>query len=668
MSTKVTTTDLPHHLKPEEISTTNIPTSEFSQKTILDILNTKCHTSWQHLKQAHAVILKSGHFQDHYVSGTLVKCHANSRFSNFELALKVFNSVHKPNVFVWNSVLRACLEHNEPWRVISLYSEMVGVDSKPNKFTYPTVFKACSITEADKEGVQVHAHVVKNGLCGDVHIKSSGIQMYACFGCVNEARQILDDGSKSDVICWNALIDGYLKCGDIEAAIELFKSMKDKNTGSYNAMISGFARFGRFEEARKLFNEMNDKDEITWSAIINGYTKDGYYKEALEVFNEMQRDKIKPRKFVLSCVLAACASLGALDQGIWIHDHVKRNSIYVDAVLGTALVDMYAKCGRLDMAWKVFEDMKMKEVFTWNAMIGGLAMHGRADDAIELFFKMQREKMRPDRITFACVLSACAHAGMIDRGLQALTYMQQMYGIDPEVEHYGCIIDLLGRAGYLAEAEEVISSMPMEANAAVWEALLGACRKHGEVEFGERLGKIVLEMEPENSGRYALLSNIYAKEGRCDDVAKMRKLMKERGIKTNPGSSMIDVNGVIHEFKTGDGSHPQVKEIYLMLKKIIEKLKMEGYSPNSSQVLFDIDEEEKETAPKYHSEKLAIAFGFINTDPGATIRVIKNLRVCEDCHSATKLISKVFKRDIIVRDRVRYHHFRNGKCSCNDFW
>ncbi|KAK9219279.1 hypothetical protein WN943_007921 [Citrus x changshan-huyou] len=512
---------------------------------------------------------------------------------------------------------------------------MVGVDSKPNKFTYPTVFKACSITEADKEGVQVHAHVVKNGLCGDVHVKSSGIQMYACFGCVNKARQILDDGSKSDVICWNALIDGYLKCGDIEGAKELFKSTKDKNTGSYNAMISGFARFGRFEEARKLFNEMNDKDEITWSAIIDGYTKDGYYKEALEVFNEMQRDKIKPRKFVLSCVLAACASLGALDQGIWIHDHVKRNSICVDAVLGTALVDMYAKCGRLDMAWKVFEDMKMKEVFTWNAMIGGLAMHGRADDAIELFFKMQREKMRPDRITFACVLSACAHAGMIDRGLQALTYMQQMYGIDPEVEHYGCIVDLLGRAGYLAEAEEVISSMPMEPNAAVWEALLGACRKHGEVEFGERLGKILLEMEPQNSGRYALLSNIYAKE-----------------------DAMI----------TGDGSHPQVKEIYLMLKKIIEKLKMEGYSPNSSQVLFDIDEEEKETAPKYHSEKLAIAFGFINTNPGATIRVIKNLRVCEDCHSATKLIFKVFKRDIIVRDRVRYHHFRNGKCSCNDFW
>lgn len=219
-------------------------------------------------------------------------------------------------------------------------------------------------------------------------------------------------------------------------------------------------------------------------------------------------------------MLAACASLGALDQGIWIHDHVKRNSICVDAVLGTALVDMYAKCGRLDMAWKVFEDMKMKEVFTWNVMIGGLAMHGRADDAIELFFKMQREKMRPDRITFACVLSACAHAGMIDRGLQALTYMQQMYGIDPEVEHYGCIVDLLGRAGYLAEAEEVISSMPMEPNAAVWEALLGACRKHGEVEFGERLGKILLEMEPQNSGRYALLSNIYAKEGRCDDVAK----------------------------------------------------------------------------------------------------------------------------------------------------
>ncbi|KAJ4719328.1 Pentatricopeptide repeat-containing protein [Melia azedarach] len=659
MSTTTSKT-LPWHLKPEEISAKNIHTSQLSQKNILKLLNTKCSTSWQHLKQAHAVILKSGQFQDHYVSGTLVKCYANIRFGNLDLALNVFFSVPSPNVFVWNTVLRGCLEHNEPWKVIRLYYKMVAGDSRPNKFTYPTVFKACTISEADKEGMQVHAHVVKNGLCGDVHIKSSGIQMYASFGCVTEASRILDDGGDLDVICWNAMIDGYLKCGEIEAAKELFKSMSGRNIGSYNAMISGLARFGMFQEARKLFDDMSDKDEISWSAMIDGYIKGGCHKEALEVFNEMQRENnIRPRQFVISSVLSACANLGAFDQGRWIHAYVKKNSMYLDAVLGTALIDMYAKCARLDMAWEVFENMKVKEVFSWNAMIGGLAMHGRAEDAIELFFKMQSEKMRPDGITFLCILKACAHAGMVEEGVSALNDMKKMYNIEPEIEHYGCVVDLLGRAGFLAEAEEVINSMPMEPNAAVWGALLGACRKHGNVELGERVGKILLEMEPENSGRYAVLSNIYAKEGRWEDVAEVRKLMKERGIKTNPGTSMIDLNGVVHEFKIGDGSHPQVEEIYLMLESIVEKLKMEGYSPKSSQVLFDVDEVEKETAVKYHSEKLAIAFGFINTDPGTTIRIVKNLRVCEDCHSATKLISKVYKRDIIVRDRVRFHHFRN---------
>ncbi|KAL5783722.1 hypothetical protein ACOSP7_008751 [Xanthoceras sorbifolium] len=674
MNTTTVTTNLPHHhpKSAENSSSTtttrSTPTSQLSQKTILDYLNTKGNTSLQHLKQAHAVVLKSGHFQDHYVAGTLVKCYANPRFGDFDFALEVFDHVTKQNVFVWNVVLRACLEHNQPWRAICLYYEMVVSDSKANKFTFPGVFKACSVAEAEVEGVQVHGHVVKLGLGGDVHIKSSAIQMYATLGRVKEARKFLDDGQESDVVCWNAMIDGYLKCDDIEAAQELFNGMEEKNVGSYNAMISGFARFGRFEEARKLFDGMSDRDEITWSAIIDGYIKGGYYKEALEMFNQMQRARIRPRKFVLSSVLSACANVGALDQGRWVHAYVKRNSMNVDSVLGTALVDMYAKCGRLDMAWEVFEDMKVKEVFSWNAMIGGLAIHGRAEDAIELFLKMQREKMRPDGVTFLCILNACAHAGLVERGLRVLSYMETRYGIEPEVEHYGSAVDLLGRAGLLAEAEELIDFMPMEPNAAVWGALLGACRKHGNIELGERVGKILLEMEPENSGRYALLSNIYAKEGRWDDVARVRKLMKERGIKTNPGSSMLDLGGIVHEFQIGDGSHPQVEEIYSELEKIIERLKMEGYSPNSSQVLFDIEEEEKETALRYHSEKLAIAFGFISTNPGTTIRIVKNLRVCEDCHSATKLISQVYDRDIIVRDRVRFHHFRNGKCSCNDFW
>ncbi|KAJ6737776.1 hypothetical protein OIU85_019798 [Salix viminalis] len=492
--------------------------------------------------------------------------------------------------------------------------------------------------------------------------------MYGSFGEVEGARRMLEEDGNSDVICFNAMIDGYLKCGEVEAAKELFWSMEDKNVGSWNVMVSGMAKCGKIEEARELFNEMKEKNEISWSAMIDGYIKGGYYKEALVVFNEMQREKIRPRKFVLSSVLAACANVGALDQGRWIHAYVNKNSNSFDAVLGTALVDMYAKCGRLDMAWGVFEKMEKKEVFTWNAMICGLALHGRAEDAIDLFFKMQNQNFRPNGITLLGVLSACAHSGMVDEGLNILNCMEEVYGIVPGMEHYGCVVDLLGRAGLLGEAEEVIYSMPMEPSAAVWGALLGACRKHGDVELGERVGKILLELEPQNSGRYALLSNIYARAGRWDDVENVRKLMKERAVKTSTGISMIDFDGVVHEFKMGDGSHPQMKHIYLMLKNMIKRLKMEGYSPNTSQVLFDIEEEDKEAELQYHSEKLAIAFGLINTKPGTTIHVVKNLRMCEDCHSAFKLISQVYDREIIVRDRARYHHFKTGTCSCKDFW
>ncbi|XP_065853309.1 pentatricopeptide repeat-containing protein At5g48910-like [Euphorbia lathyris] len=664
MNSATTTTNLPYHLSPAE----NSPTSKLSQKTILNLLNTKCITSLQYLKQLHAVILRSGHFQDHYVSGILLKCYANPQFKTLDSAFTVFDHIPNPNVFVYNIFIKSCLDNNEPFHAICCYNMMMGANSRPNKFTYPPLFKACAAAKGGKEGVQVHGHVIKFGLNGDGHIRSSGIQMYATFGDMVSARKMLEADGGSDVVCYNAAIDGYFRSGDGDSARELFEKMVDKNVGSWNVMISGLAKCGMVKEAREVFDEMKEKDDISWSAMIDGYIQGGYYKESLEVFDLMQREEIRPKKYALSSVLAACANVGALDQGRWIHAYIKKNPIHLDAVLGTALIDMYAKCGQLDMAWSVFETMKQKRVFTWNAMICGLAMHGRAEDAMQLFFQMQDQNFKLNGITFVGILNACAHNGMVEEGLKVFDSMEEVYGVVPEMEHYGCVVDLLGRAGLLEDAEEFIFSMPVEPSAAVWGALLGACRIHGSPELGEKVGRILLELEPQNSGRYALLSNIYAKAGRWNDVTEVRRLMKERGVKTTTGTSMIDFGGVVHEFKMGDGSHPQMKQIYLMLENMIERLELEGYSPNTSQVLFDIEEEEKETALYYHSEKLAISFGLINTKPGTTIRIVKNLRMCEDCHSAVKLISRVYSREIIVRDRARYHHFKNGTCSCNDFW
>ncbi|XP_026458369.1 pentatricopeptide repeat-containing protein At5g66520-like [Papaver somniferum] len=673
-TTTITTADSspPYHHLPsnEHLQQQQQPITRISQDTINNLLNTKCSKSIQHLKQTHALVIRNGLSQDNFIAGSLVKCYSNPYFNSLSIALKVFSSIPQPHPFLWNSMIKGCLENHDPKKAISFYIDMMVFNSSSNKFTYPPLFKACMVARAVDVGVQIHGHVFKYGLGGDLYITSAGIQMYSACGRLTEARRMLDKSEeKADVICWNAMIDGYLKCGDLGSAIGLFESMPDKNSGSWNAMISGYAKSGKIDVAQEFFNKMPERDDVSWSAMIDGYIKGGYFKEALRVFHEMQMEGVRPRKYVLSSVLAACANVGALDQGRWIHAYVKKNSMSIDAVLGTSLVDMYAKCGRLDMAWDVFEKMKRKEVFTWNAMIGGLAMHGRAEDAIELFLKMEKEKVKPDGITFVGVLNACAHAGFIDKGLHFFDAMENVYGIEPKVEHFCCVVDLLGRAGFLNEAEQLIKAMPIQPNSAVWGALLGGCRIHGNVELGEKVGKLLLEMEPNNSGRYSLLSNIYARAGRWDDVAEIRKLMKDRGIKTTPGSSLIDLDGLIHEFVMGDASHTQSKEIHLMLDEIMEKLKTEaGYVPKTNEVLFDIDEEEKETALCHHSEKLAIAFGFLNTSPGTTIRIVKNLRVCEDCHTATKLISRVYKREIIVRDRVRFHQFRNGNCSCMDFW
>lgn len=309
-------------------------------------------------------------------------------------------------------MIKVGTEKNEPFKAVLLYHEMVVAGSRPNKYTYPTVLKACGDAGSAGVGVQVHAHVVKHGFGGDGHVLSSAIRMYSSFGRLQEARRILDDkGGKVDAVCWNALLDGYLRYGEVEAARELFEAMPDRSMiSTRNAMISGFSRCGLVEVAREFFDEMEERDEISWSAMIDGYIQGGYFMEALEIFHQMLREEIRPRKFVLSSVLSACANLGALDQGRWIHTYVKRNSIQLDEIMGTSLVDMYAKCGRIDFASEVFEEIPNKEVSSWNAMIGGLAMHGQAEDAINLFSKMDTN---PNGITFVGLLNACAHAGFV---------------------------------------------------------------------------------------------------------------------------------------------------------------------------------------------------------------------------------------------------------------
>ncbi|XP_058001097.1 pentatricopeptide repeat-containing protein At5g43790 isoform X2 [Hevea brasiliensis] len=398
-------------------------------------------------------------------------------------------------------------------------------------------------------------------------------------------------------------------------------------------------------------------DHFVQASLLNYYANSGKLGVARYLFDQIS----KPDLATWNSILAAYASA-------WAHAYILKNNLRLNRYVGTAFIGMYSKCGCIGLAYQLFDRLSQRDTSCYNSMIGGLAIHGYGHRALDLYEKMKREGLAPDHITFVVTMCACSHIGSVDEGCKIFDSIKEIYGIEPTLEHYGCVIDLLGRAGQLTEAEEKMRNMPMKPNAILWRSLLGAARVHGNLEIGEVALKHLMELEPETSGNYVLLSNMYAGINKWEDVKKIRKLMKDQGIIKIPGSSLVEMGGAMHEFITGDKTHPLSEEIYLKLEEINRRLQEYGHKPRIKEVLFDIEEEEKEDALSYHSERLAIAFALIAADSSAPIRIIKNLRICGDCHASTKLISMIYGRQIIVRDRNRFHHFNDGTCSCLDYW
>ncbi|KAF3455649.1 hypothetical protein FNV43_RR00288 [Rhamnella rubrinervis] len=392
------------------------------------------------------------------------------------------------------------------------------------------------------------------------------------------------------------------------------------------------------------------------------------FEEAIELFRVMQNEGVKADRVTMVEVASACGYLGTLDLAKWIHTYIEKNEIHCDMQLGTALVDMFARCGDPQSAMKVFNNMSRRDVSAWTAAIGAMAMEGNAEQAIELFDEMLRQGMKPDGVIFVALLTACSHGGSVEQGHKLFRSMKLVHGISPHIVHYGCMVDLLGRAGLLSEASDLIKSMPMEPNDVIWGSLLAACRTHKNEEMAAYAAERINELSSERSGIQVLLSNIYASAGKWNDVAKVRLSLKEKGMCKVPGSSSIEIDGMVHEFTSSDDRHPENSHIESMLQEVNCRLKDAGHVPDLANILLDVDEHEKEYLLSRHSEKLAIAFGLISTAPGMPIRVAKNLRMCSDCHSFAKLVSKIYNREIAVRDNNRFHFFRQGLCSCSDYW
>ncbi|XP_057438960.1 pentatricopeptide repeat-containing protein At5g06540 [Lotus japonicus] len=588
------------------------------------------------LKIIHGHMLRTHVFFDVFSASRIIAVCIDS-INLLGYAIRVFSQIHNPNLFIYNAMIRGCSTSEKPVNSIHYYMQLQRAGLLPDNITHPFLVKACAHLESAAMGMQAHGQVIKHGFEQDCYVKHSLLHMYAAVGDMKAASCIFRRMGRFDVFSWTSMIQGYHKCGDVESARELFERMPEKSL-------------------------------VTWSTMISGYARNNRFDKAVELFRTLQAEGVVANETVMVGVISSCAHLGALAIGEKAHEYVMRNNLTLNVILGTALVDMYARCGNVEKAIQVFEELEEKDVLCWTALIDGLASHGYAEKALQYFSDMVNKGIVPRDITFTAVLKACSHGGLVERGLDIFEGMKRDHGVVPRLEHYGCMVDLLGRAGKLAEAEKFILEMPVEPNAPIWGALLGACRIHRNVEVGERVGKILIQMKPEHSGYYVLLSNIYARTNNWKDVTVMRQMMKEKGVRKSPGYSLVEIDGKVHEFTIGDKTHPEIEKIERMWEDILQKIKLAGYIGNTAEALFDIDEEEKEDALHRHSEKLAIAYGIMKIKAPGPIRIVKNLRVCEDCHIATKLISKVFKVELIVRDRNRFHHFKDGWCSCMDYW
>ncbi|KAH7351580.1 hypothetical protein KP509_19G004000 [Ceratopteris richardii] len=572
---------------------------------------------------------------------------------------------------------------------------------------YAHLIRGCANNNGFSEGTSVHGEITEHGLERDRFLGNLLLQMYGNCGSIRDARAVFDGMRDRNVFSWSLIIGAYARNRKGNEALKLFRSMlhdghmpdrvifvniisvcaslKTLAVGKWvnsfistcghasdtvlgTSLINMYGKCGCLEQAHITFKGMHTHDAISWTALISSYAQNGSYNEAIHFYYEMKKKAIVPNRVTFACILDACADKAAVIQGKCIHEDVKACELEGDIIVGNALISLYGKCGELKTAQRVFHKMCYRDVVSWTALISAYAQQGKYKDALRVFETMLSRNVMPDKIAFLIVLSTCSHAGLLKQGYDYFNSMKHVYHISPGVEHFNSMLDLLGRLGRLKEGETMISEMPLEPNATTWMTMLGSCAIHADVERGEHAANCVFKLDPENPTPHVLLANIYASAGRWEESKRVRQRMKDMGLRKQQGHSIIEVNGQVYEFTAGHFSHPKTTEIHKELLLLKIQIKDMGYVPDTKAVLHDVDEEEKENMLLYHSEKLAVAYGIINTAPGSPLCIIKNLRICNDCHSAMKFVSKLVNRKITVRDIVRFHVFKDGVCSCADYW
>ncbi|KAG7614322.1 Pentatricopeptide repeat [Arabidopsis suecica] len=655
------------------------------------------------IKTIQAHMLKSG-FPAEISGSKLVD--ASLKCGDIDYARQVFDGMSERHIVTWNSLIAYLIKYRRSKEAVEMYRLMITNNVLPDEYTLSSVFKAFSDLSLEKEAQRSHGLAVILGLeVSNVFVGSALVDMYVKFGKTREAKLVLDRVEEKDVVLITALIVGYSQKGEDTEAVKAFQSMlvekvqpneytyasvliscgnlKDIGNGklihglmvksgfesalaSQTSLLTMYLRCSLVDDSLRVFKCIEYPNQVSWTSLISGLVQNGREEMALIEFRKMMRDSIKPNSFTLSSALRGCSNLAMFEEGRQIHGIVTKYGFDRDKYAGSGLIDLYGKCGCSDMARLVFDTLSEVDVISLNTMIYSYAQNGFGREALDLFERMINLGLQPNDVTVLSVLLACNNSRLVEEGCELFDSFRKDK-IMLTNDHYACMVDLLGRAGRLEEAE-MLTTEVINPDLVLWRTLLSACKVHKKVEMAERITRKILEIEPGDEGTLILMSNLYASTGKWNRVIEMKSKMKDMKLKKNPAMSWVEINKETHTFMAGDlFSHPNSEQILENLEELIKKSKDLGYVEDKSCVFQDMEETAKERSLHQHSEKLAIAFA-VWRNVGGSIRILKNLRVCVDCHSWIKIVSRVMKREIICRDSKRFHHFRDGSCSCGDYW
>lgn len=571
------------------------------------------------------------------------------------------------------------------------------------KRTFEALVNACIGLKSIRGVKRVFSYMVSSGFEPDQYMMNRVLLMHVRCGMMSDVLYLFDEMPERNLVSWHTVIGGLVGRGDYSGAFDLFLEMWEEFpvVGSHtfstmlraasglglvfagrqlhscalkeglgrdsfvsSALIDMYGKCGNIEDAQCVFDEIPEKSTIAWNSLMAGYALHGYGEEVMDMYNAMQDSGVKMDHFTFSIILSVCAKLGSLEQTKQAHAGLVRHGFGSDIVANTALVDVYCKWGRIEDARNVFDKMPKKNAISWNALIHGYGNHGLATEAIELFERMLHEGIGPDHVTFLAVLSACSYSGLSDRGWAIFDSMSRDFKVEPRAMHYACMIELLGRAGLLDEAFALIQDAPFPPTVNMWAALLRACRVHKNLVLGKFAAAEIYRMEPEKLSDYVVLLNIYKGSGMLKEAAGVLQTLKRRGLKMGPVCTWIEINKQPHDFVSGGIQAEGMEEKMVELMAEISK---HGYVHGEKFVLPDVDEREQRELV-FHSEKVAIAFGLINTSSSTGLQLVQSHRICLDCHNAIKLIALVTGREFTLRDASRFHRFKDGTCSCGDYW